>query len=688
MVPCVDTQGPTLVARTINYRSGSTHGPTQVVGTIDHRSRRPRSPRLTATKAPMTYTGPYPYGSILRAGSPGLSTIEAGEYTQRRVSFLLSFRRAEHRSLVHKNPLSRAQHLPAGFTTLTNSKSWRSQKRSSWKYCRHTRQPLRGNWRTTFLFSAGNTDALPPAKEPGKMLILHQGVLVFMSSTHLEQMGVKEAEVHMFLLLFIQKKKPNLWVPGSSFQVLDPSYQVLDPSFQVPDPSFRPPYYHFPWQWAKRINDSHQHARSRGDSRRGDESSNDVQRMLRVTHPRGSREQPGQKNHLILVNSCYPNNQFRLQTQVNSCLWTNLGPRSLETMSTHTLQTQGRRSTVALPERTKAHRECRPGAKSKHIAPYARDTTVIGKADGEARQHPLTSMFQKGLPQNLRDISVIAGFQEYTSEITEGKDLRQAKRTINCRTTHPTKVLLPRSCPIDLEDITNGSTEETGAISTTAHIQSSSRVVHLRRTERDVGFETAKKMFTSGCNIYRSSRVRALIPRNLQVPKDKSTGPTGPEHEALESLRFQRRIIRDYDFLHDVCRYLRVVRRRIGLHASTKGLVPPEEGMRKNAVFTRLLPSTTLLHPRVRVYVLQKIILQPITIIRFLSPVMCHSDKGNMWLYATEVLRKEDRYRLSLQCKSEIKKSCFQAGQQIQQISTDTSDLHQPNLRVLPSIDM
>ncbi|KAF3528932.1 hypothetical protein DY000_02040952 [Brassica cretica] len=61
-------------------------------------------------------------------------------------------------------------------------------------------------------------------------------------------------------------------------------------------------------------------------------------------------------------------------------------------------------------------------------------------------------------------------------------------------------------------------------------------------------------MFTSGCNIYRSSRVTALIPRNLQVPKDKSTGPTGPEHEALESLRFQRRIVRDYEFLHDVNR--------------------------------------------------------------------------------------------------------------------------------------
>ena len=66
------------------------------------------------------------------------------------------------------------------------------------------------------------------------MLILHQGVLVFISSTHLKQMGEKRAGQHVFPLLFIQKKKPKLWVLGSSFQ-------VLDPSFQVPDPSFRPP---------------------------------------------------------------------------------------------------------------------------------------------------------------------------------------------------------------------------------------------------------------------------------------------------------------------------------------------------------------------------------------------------------------------------------------------------------------
>ena len=57
------------------------------------------------------------------------------------------------------------------------------------------------------------------------------------------------------------------------------------------------------------------------------------------------------------------------------------------------------------------------------------------------------------------DISVITGFQEYTSKITKGKDLRPAKSTRNCRTTRPTKVLLPRSCPIDLEGTPNGSTE-------------------------------------------------------------------------------------------------------------------------------------------------------------------------------------------------------------------------------------
>ena len=117
MVPCIDTQRPTLVAGTIKYGSGGPQGPTLVAGTINYRSRRPcdllydrrpppndQSP--AAAKASTTYTSPYPYGSILRVGSPGLSTTKTEEYTQRHVSFLLSFRRAEHGSLVHKNTLT------------------------------------------------------------------------------------------------------------------------------------------------------------------------------------------------------------------------------------------------------------------------------------------------------------------------------------------------------------------------------------------------------------------------------------------------------------------------------------------------------------------------------------------------------------------------------------------------------
>ncbi|KAF3549321.1 hypothetical protein DY000_02007251 [Brassica cretica] len=149
----------------------------------------------------------------------------------------------------------------------------------------------------------------------------------------------------------------------------------------------------------------------------------------------------------------------------------------------------------------------------------------------------------------------------------------------------------------------------------------------------------------------------------IQVPKEKSTGPIGPAHEALESLRFQRRIIRDYEFLHDVRRYLRVVRRIIGLHASTKGLVPPEEGMRKIAVFTRLLPRTELLHPRVRVkYV-----------------AMCHRGPapGRQISLITAMRIRDQEFLLQ-----------SGATDHLQQISADTSDLHQPNVRVLPSIDM
>ncbi|KAF3494705.1 hypothetical protein DY000_02052993 [Brassica cretica] len=93
MLTAAYRQGPPLMVGTINYRSGGTQGSPLMVGTINFKSRGTQGP----TQAPR---------SILRAGSPGLSTIKAGEYIQRHVSFVLSFRRAEHGSFVHKNTLT------------------------------------------------------------------------------------------------------------------------------------------------------------------------------------------------------------------------------------------------------------------------------------------------------------------------------------------------------------------------------------------------------------------------------------------------------------------------------------------------------------------------------------------------------------------------------------------------------
>ncbi|KAF3506714.1 hypothetical protein F2Q69_00006423 [Brassica cretica] len=51
----------------------------------------------------------------------------------------------------------------------------------------------------------------------------------------------------------------------------------------------------------------------------------------------------------------------------------------------------------------------------------------------------------------------------------------------------------------------------------------------------------------------------------------------------------------NYESLNNVLRYLRVVRRRISLHAPTKGLVLPEKGTRSIMVFTRLLQNSSCL---------------------------------------------------------------------------------------------
>ncbi|KAF3606834.1 hypothetical protein DY000_02049539 [Brassica cretica] len=248
----------------------------------------------------------------------------------------------------------------------------------------HTRQPLRGGYNALEYLSnstgvvprkepcpsAGNTAALPPAKELEKMLTPARS-----AGPHtLYSSGAKGSKRSR------RTHNPATILPKGKAKPLGSGFQLLGSGSQLPG--------------ATRINNSHQHARGKGDSRRGDESSNDVQKALRVAHPRGSKEHP-----------------------VNSCQWTNLGQRSHEIMSTHTLQAQGRRSTAAFPEKIKVHRECRPGGKSKNIAPYARGTKVIGKADRGDCQHPGTSMFQKGLPQNLRQVVKEEKLQEGDFEV-------------------------------------------------------------------------------------------------------------------------------------------------------------------------------------------------------------------------------------------------------------------------------
>ncbi|KAF2577230.1 hypothetical protein F2Q68_00005403 [Brassica cretica] len=137
--------------------------------------------------------GPGPKSQV----RPLQSLVPAGPRLKPQVRPLQSLVPAGSGSQPQSQPLKSL--VPAG--------SGRSQKRSSWKYYRHTRQPLRGGYNALEYLSnstrvvlrkepcpsAGNTAASPPAKEPEKMQTLHQGVLVFIASTHLEQRRVKEA---------------------------------------------------------------------------------------------------------------------------------------------------------------------------------------------------------------------------------------------------------------------------------------------------------------------------------------------------------------------------------------------------------------------------------------------------------------------------------------------------------------
>ncbi|KAH0898843.1 hypothetical protein HID58_048411, partial [Brassica napus] len=81
--------------------------------------------------------------------SLGLSTIEAGEYTQRRVSFLLSFRRAEQGSLVGRTlHISSREFLNPSHLGTDGSRGWKYHSNISSKIRRrnYLGVPARSSW--------------------------------------------------------------------------------------------------------------------------------------------------------------------------------------------------------------------------------------------------------------------------------------------------------------------------------------------------------------------------------------------------------------------------------------------------------------------------------------------------------------------------------------------------------------
>ncbi|KAF2552971.1 hypothetical protein F2Q68_00034430 [Brassica cretica] len=135
---------------------------------------------------------------------------------------------------------SGTQYFPPVFTTWTNSKDMRSQKKSSWKYHMRTRQPLRERLLIliNFHWSCSAKGSLPKrrehcfsasckgAKEKRELYI--KTCWPSDSWVQLEQRRVKEAEEHTFQLLFI-----------SGFQVQDPKSKIPSPRSQVSDPRSR-----------------------------------------------------------------------------------------------------------------------------------------------------------------------------------------------------------------------------------------------------------------------------------------------------------------------------------------------------------------------------------------------------------------------------------------------------------------
>ncbi|KAL0690483.1 hypothetical protein Bca4012_090161 [Brassica carinata] len=155
----------------------------------------------------------------------------------------------------------------------------RIQKKNSWKYYRHTRQTLKVlvefRWSCSAkkpYLNAENTAALPPAKEPGKMLILHQGVLVFIPYSFRANGSKRSRRTHVHVTIHPKGKAKPL---GSGFQLPGFGSQLLGSGFQLPGSGSQLP--------------------GSGSQLPGSGSQlpTTLLPLFLAMYPRGSREQPG-----------------------------------------------------------------------------------------------------------------------------------------------------------------------------------------------------------------------------------------------------------------------------------------------------------------------------------------------------------------------------------------------------------
>ncbi|KAL0886422.1 hypothetical protein Bca101_010405 [Brassica carinata] len=173
----------------------------------------------------------------------------------------------------------------------------------------------------------------------------------------------------------------------------------------------------------------------------------------------------------------------------------------------------------------------------------------------------------------------------------EWKALKPAKHTRNCRTPRPTKVLVPLSCPIELQDISNGSTK-----GDKCNLDNSQHPIDIK----------------SGLSLEDTVRCRAKPIQPSDSRRLNKNSPPMSEHQFLGTYRIPRIKGRKEKQAALYC--------STRVYALQKIQTISNHGARKQEERRTRRGKSTIF---------------------FLGPTICHSDPAYMWLCVTKVLRKK-----------------------------------------------